>query len=247
MDKVNKINQISLTPLKSKHCVDNNLFNFELDEVVYSDVKINNKIHSNDKYEKFGIEVKCNGYMTIAMNVSNEELERASKKHLSYETYDDYLKNVKDYAIKSDKQWVYNYIDNIDDHSDKIIYQDNFFILLPDMKWSNFSDIINTYCLAIVKQKDLLSIRDLTSDHITLLEHILHTGLCIIHDKFNIDNSLIRTYLHYHPSTWHLHVHFTHISCKNANCLVDYSHELNSVIENLKLDGNYYQKIKLRI
>ena len=48
-------------------------------------------------------------------------------------------------------------------------------------------------------------------------------------------------FLHYAPSTYHLHIHFTLISNIEVCSSIEYSHELNNLIEILKIKPNFYQ------
>lgn len=63
--------------------------------------------------------------------------------------------------------------------SDRVVYSDpdplSGFMLLPDMKWDR-SDVQNLYMLAIVRRRDLFSLRDLTAEHLPLLRNILNKG-----------------------------------------------------------------------
>ena len=51
----------------------------------------------------------------------------------------------------------------------------------------------------------------------------------------------LRIFLHYHPSHYHLHVHFTATTVDHG-ALTERAHLLHDVIENIKLDSAYYQK-----
>ncbi|EGZ16014.1 hypothetical protein PHYSODRAFT_316123 [Phytophthora sojae] len=66
------------------------------------------------------------------------------------------------------------------DESERIIYEDanprDGFILLPDFKWSNPANLESLYCLAIVHDRSLRSIRDLTASHVKLLQNIRFLG-----------------------------------------------------------------------
>ena len=55
----------------------------------------------------------------------------------------------------------------------------------------------------------------------------------------------MKIYIHYNPSTYHLHIHFVNNLFHNISSSVEYSHELNNVIFNLELDSDYYKKIVL--
>lgn len=63
--------------------------------------------------------------------------------------------------------------------------------------------------------------------------------------KYNVDPSKLRAYIHYQPSFYHLHIHFTHIKFESHSTECEKSHLLNHVIENIKLNGNYYQRVAL--
>jgi m7GpppX diphosphatase len=84
-------------------------------------------------------------------------------------------------------------------------------MLQKDWKYNVGDDISTLYCLAIVKQKDLLSIRDLTAEHLPLLKSILAESVSAISKTFDVPKEKILAYLHYHPTYYHLHVHFVHI------------------------------------
>lgn len=53
------------------------------------------------------------------------------------------------------------------------------FLLLPDLKWSG--KINELYLLAVVKKRNIKSLRDLTGKHLPLLKNILKNGsVCIL-------------------------------------------------------------------
>ncbi|XP_042330165.1 m7GpppX diphosphatase [Sceloporus undulatus] len=60
--------------------------------------------------------------------------------------------------------------------------------------------------------------------------------------RFSISGAQLRVYLHYQPSYYHLHVHFTALSYDAPGCTVERAHLLSDVIENLEYDSQYYQK-----
>jgi m7GpppX diphosphatase len=111
------------------------------------------------------------------------------------------------------------------------------------MKWDG--QIENFYFLAIVHCKDLKSIRDLTGNHLKLLENLYDKSLEVIKQKYNINSNKLKIYFHYQPSFYHLHVHFSHIKYEVANVAAGRAHLLKNVIENIKLCPDYYQKASL--
>jgi hypothetical protein len=64
--------------------------------------------------------------------------------------------------------WIYNVLDGSKEKELRV-YENDHFMLQKDWKYNVGDDIKTLYCLAITKRKDLLSIRDLTAEHIPLL------------------------------------------------------------------------------
>lgn len=164
------------------------------------------------------------------------------------ETYDNWL-NITSEFIKNksfDLTWVHNILEHKTE-TERIVFEDeckdNGFILLPDMKWDG-KTIENLYLLGIVHQKELGSLRDLNDSHIKLLENMRDKALTTIESKYKVNRSKIRAYLHYYPSFYHLHVHFTHINFQVPGT-PERNHSLNRVISNLKMQPDYYQKVAL--
>jgi m7GpppX diphosphatase len=91
--------------------------------------------------------------------------------------------------------------------------------------------------------KKLHSIRDLDGTHIELLEFIKTKTLEIIKSTYGFESVVIKMYLHYAPSTYHLHIHFVLVSNTDTNSSCEYSHELSNVIENLKINSDYYKLV----
>ena len=89
------------------------------------------------------------------------------------------------------------------------------------------------------------SLRDLNDSHIKLLEHIQLKTLETIKKIFGFDSEIIRAFVHYSPSNYHFHIHWTLITNNNINSSVEYSHNLSNIITNIKIKNNYYQSIEL--
>ena len=49
------------------------------------------------------------------------------------------------------------------------------FVLVPDLKWDG-KEVENMYALAIARRRGLLLLRDVMSEHVPLLKHILEEG-----------------------------------------------------------------------
>lgn len=233
----------------------NKLYTFIPTNFTIDDIKKMSLIQSNDIYEKHnatatisGELISCNNYdNTIKETYTNYEETYTNYEEIytNYEeTYTDYEKTLKLRDLSKDK-WIYNIIDGYDEQ-DKIIFQDELFILIPTYTW-NLIDLKKFHLLAIIKDKNLRSIRDLRNEHINLLNYIKKKSLSIIETKYNMNSNKIKMYFHYLPSTYQLHIHFADINNKNVNSSVEYSHELNMVVYNLSLYSEYYKKINLFI
>lgn len=142
--------------------------------------------------------------------------------------------------------WVYNILEHKQE-VDKIECEDldlkTGFILLQDWKWNGQKESL--YLQAIVMDRSLKSIRDLNAEHLPLLENIREKSLKAIKDKYDLDENRIRAYLHYQPTFYHLHVHFTFLQYDAPGIFCEKSHLLDTVISNIKLMPGYYQKATL--
>ncbi|XP_068596544.1 m7GpppX diphosphatase [Brachionichthys hirsutus] len=180
----------------------------------------------------------------------------ATKKHVNKfkhqesflveETKEDYSTITLPYILLKrglNVQWVYNILEKKEE-VDRIVYEDpdpNLgFVLLPDMKWDQ-KNVDTLYLIAIVHQRDLKSLRDLTSEHIPLLLNIFNKGQVAILDRYKLPANKLRVYLHYQPSYYHLHVHFTKLDYDPPGCSVERAHLLANVIQNLHNDPEYYK------
>lgn len=116
--------------------------------------------------------------------------------------------------------------------------------MLPDLKWDG-KTLETFYALAIVHKLNLKSLRSLTADHLPLLRNIREKGLEAIKEKYKLERSQIRIYFHYQPSFYHLHVHFTYLKHEAPGIYCEKSHLLDTVIDNIELMSDYYQKATL--
>lgn len=164
--------------------------------------------------------------------------------HLIVETPEIYQKVTKPYLEKEQftLDWVYNILEHKQE-ADKIIFEDDEFILLPDYKWNGQKESL--YLLAIVTDRTIKSIRELNGSHLQLLENIQSKSLKAIKEKYNLSASEVRAYFHYQPSFYHLHVHFTALSYDAPGIFCEKSHLFQTVINNIKLLPEYYQNSSL--
>ena len=152
--------------------------------------------------------------------------------------------------IESDQfspDWIRNNLEHKSE-VDRIIYEDDDpetgFIMYPDFKWDG-KQVENLYCLAIVHKFGIKSIRDLNSKHLPLLRKLLNVAPNAIMNKYGVSPSQLRIYLHYHPSYYHLHVHYSALDYNAPGINCGKAHLLSSVIHNIEKQPNYYSRATL--
>jgi len=122
--------------------------------------------------------------------------------------------------------WLLN-IFNHTAEADKILFENNNILIVPDYKSVNHQLIFS-------KLDELRSVRDLNSSHLDLLHEIQQESV-----KYgNI------CYVHYPPSVWRLHFHV-----KNKLLQEDgfKSIDINTIIQNIKLLSKYYQQAHIGV
>ena len=94
-------------------------------------------------------------------------------------------------------QWVYNILEGRSE-AERVVYRDEDpltgFVLIPDLKWDT-KDLNNLYLVAVVRRRDILSLRDLTAEHIPLLRHIMTSGKVSLSLSLSFPPSLPPPYL----------------------------------------------------
>lgn len=101
--------------------------------------------------------------------------------------------------------------------------------------------------LAIVTDPHIRTMRDLCGEHLEMLVILRDTCLNKIHQVTGIPPDEVMVYLHYHPSVYHLHVHFAYPYMQYNHRDVYRIHALNNVISNLYIDGDFYQKAVIQV
>ncbi|XP_043275055.1 m7GpppX diphosphatase [Venturia canescens] len=224
-----------------------NLKNFFDDETLLKHLFDNDAYGS---YECFPIREHNGLNTTVIYPATQKHLEKFSKKEINIvtETPELYKKVTIPKVIgqQLSLQWVENIL-NHKSEADRIIYEDtdsnNGFVLIPDLKWDGN---LNTLNVLAISRKKINSIRDLNASHLTLLKNIRDKGTEAIVKKYDISSSKLRIYFHYLPSYYHLHVHFTQLSVEDAGIYAEKAHLLSTVISNIELLPDYYQKVTLQ-
>lgn len=200
----------------------------------------------NDVYTKKSAKINdLNGELIICSDIN--KLDGFCKKVVG-ETYQEY-KEIISNRDWSKEQWVYNILDG-NAEQDKILYRDEHIVITPNYTWVKTGDDNNLskmYLLVFPLDRKLHTLRDLNSTHIELLEYIKNKTLKVIKEKYGFDSNVIKMFIHYAPSTYHLHIHFVLVSNTDVNSSVEYSHELDSVINILKIKSDYYQSLDIDV
>ncbi|MED6264379.1 hypothetical protein CHARACLAT_014335 [Characodon lateralis] len=204
----------------------------------------------NDIYSSYRLQAPphLNEIKTTVVCPATEKHVKKYKRQESFlveETGEDYRSITLPYIQEQSLslQWVYNILEKKAE-ADKIVHDDADpevgFVLLPDLKWDQ-KQVDDLYLIAIVRQKDIKSLRDLSSEHLPLLQNVFQRGKEAILQRYNLPASKLRVYLHYQPSYYHLHVHFTKLGYDAPGCGVERAHLLSDVIQNLQTDPQFYK------
>lgn len=203
-------------------------------------------LHNNDRFYKY----ICNNSIPVEISIIYPVLDDDYRKYFSQikkviETPEIYYNITYPKIINQNLTWINN-IFNGTKEQESIIYSDDDIVFMPDTKWTS-KEINNMYYLVIFKNKKLKSIRDLDSNHLMLLKRVKDICINKISELHNINHDQLRMYFHYHPSFWQLHLHINLITNTENICSVENCHLLSSVINNIELIDNYYQKSNIEV
>ena len=116
-----------------------------------------------------------------------------------------------------------------------------------ERRWRSRRPPQSLHWLAVAADTSLRTMRDLRGKHIPMLIG-LYTQACqkILEDT-GIPMDQIMAYVHYPPSVYQLHIHFKHPIGPQVSHDSFRIHPLASVINNLKIDADYYAKSILQL
>lgn len=207
-------------------------------------------VQKNDIYEQYlaTSEITCALKINVIRGASEGTIEKYShlqnmNNYIFHETVSIYEEISRPYMLSQlfNIKWVLNILENKAEEG-KIIYEDSRCVILPDLQWDEVN-IKNMYLLVLPRILNIMSIRDLNGSHVDLLEHIKSCILSTVEKIYGLHGNKLRMFFHYFPSYFHLHLHVTNADIdKIDGSLVGRAHLLEDVIDNLKLDGDYYKK-----
>jgi len=230
--------------------IDNKKYDFNPNKL--KDIHIIEKNMENDIFSKYSATAVYEGELIVCNDITS--LPTYDNK-IYRETYEEYMEEMKKTAEEQETEeqetkerkdtWIYNIIDKIAEQ-DQILFSNDDIIIIPTYLWNKETgNIKNLHILGIPTDKSLRTIRSLTGKDVPLLKHIREEGLRVCKNVFDVDETYIKMYFHYLPSTFHLHVHFEHVNSQYSKSSIEYAYELDSVIFNLELCSDYYQKVVL--
>ncbi|EDV93664.1 m7GpppX diphosphatase [Drosophila grimshawi] len=193
----------------------------------------------------------CAVKSTVVYPATEKHIQKYSicQKYLIIETPDLYESITLPYLSSSQfsLDWVYNILEHKQE-TERIVFEDkdseNGFILVPDLKWDG-RNVENLYLLGIVQKRDIKSLRDLNASHLPLLRNFQQSAKQAILKRYGLNPNQLRMYFHYQPSFYHLHVHINPIRNDAPGIWCEKSHMLDTVINNLELVPDYYQRATL--
>lgn len=160
------------------------------------------------------------------------------------------------------KQWIVHIIDGTQEKDDVILRTPEF-TLLPDTERMNRYTRGPSACnarplnprspkrvlnwLAIAHDRQIRSMRDLRGHHIPMLKDMLATSIQTIEKETGIRQEQVMAYVHYPPSVYQLHVHFTYPYGQYCHRDTYRVHSLPTIINNLEIDPDYYKKASLHM
>jgi len=193
---------------------------------------------------------------------SERQITRSMPSHSSClieetpQMYNDVVKPYIQSIVEGGKSlnWIYNIIDGKKEQERLLVNTDTFIINI-DTKWRSHPDAFKTpreewyqhkcvedlYCLGIIKQRNITTVRDLNQNHVPILKSMKDEGLSMIEKVYGVSRDQIRVFVHYHPQFYHFHVHFTRLQ-NEIGAVVERGHLVSDIIQNLELDGDFYQK-----
>ncbi|XP_035214823.1 m7GpppX diphosphatase-like, partial [Stegodyphus dumicola] len=133
-------------------------------------------------------------------------------------------------------------------NEDQTIFRDSdpitgFILIKEELKNCSCSSL-HIRAVAQLQSTEFLSIRDLTDECIPWLVKLRDKCVEQLTNKYEISSSRLECYVSYPPSSFPFHVFFETVQ-KDLPLPVTTTHYLETIISNLKVIPDYYQKITL--
>jgi m7GpppX diphosphatase len=196
---------------------------------------------------------------TVISPASDRQIQRASpspKMSMIEEAPEIYqnivLPHIEEITSSGSLDWITNILEGkketertLLDTTDALLGIDTKWRSHPDPntsnrdEWFEHPSTSDLYCLAILKDSSIRSLRDLNGSHIEILERILADCPPAIEKVYGIPYDQLRIFFHYPPQFYHAHIHFTRLE-NEVGAQVERGHLLQDVIQNLKMKADFY-------
>lgn len=195
------------------------------------------------KYEKYKYEKYKTKYLNLFYDY--DQVGDAKKYVVKLDTYEEWLIYANANSGK-DCEWIYHIIDHgVSISKNKVLINESDFVLVTEYTMKE-DDLNSFHLLALPKDKTIRGMRDLKSEHIPLLQKMVIMSKNYITSNYAINENEIEAHFHYPPGVLLLHIHFELTNNTKIRRPLR-EHSVNEVIENLKIDANYYTKINMEI
>lgn len=192
---------------------------------------------------------------------TDRQIQRASPSpsaRLIQETPEMYRQVTEPYIQELKLSGSLSWIDNVlsgEKEKERSLLDTEHYLLNVDTKWRSHPDpkttkretwfqhesVADLYCLAILKDKGISSLRDLRGSHLNMLKGLLQDCPKVIAETYGVSPDRIRCFFHYQPQFNQAHIHFTRIQ-NEIGAQVERGHLVHDVIQNLEMDPDYYVK-----
>jgi m7GpppX diphosphatase len=193
------------------------------------------------------------------------------------ETPDMYSRNtvasfIEQETRRPSKQWITSIIAG-DQEREQVIIRTEEFVLLPDTErvnryWrtprttagkahhqqrptkqapSQQQQRMTLNWLSIVNDLSVRTLRDLRGKHVPMLRAMLASCMNAVETYTGIPRDQVMAYVHYPPSVYQLHVHFSYPYGQYCHRDAYRVHSLEGIINNLEIDPEYYAKSTLHL
>ena len=162
-----------------------------------------------------------------------------------------YIQSIKESGSLS---WIENILSGQKER-ERLLLDTHDYILNIDTKWRSHPDpkttpretwykhesVADLYCLAIFRDGTISSLRDFRGEHLPILESMVENCTPVIERIYGVPSDQLRIFVHYQPQFYHAHVHFTRLQ-NDIGAQVERGHLLCDIVQNLRMDSDYYAK-----
>ncbi|KAI5188533.1 m7GpppX diphosphatase [Nematocida sp. AWRm77] len=218
----------------------------------------NTVLQENDVYTGGILEVKDHIKYTLIHPATNKHILKYTEgeKRTLQETYATYKEKVLPLALKEgpDCAWVENIFKEctsttqtpfLTTSNEKVLHIDSEFVILPDIKWGEKA-LSALYLLVLFKDPSIYTLRELTQEHLPLLERI-KTSVKNVLLQYGAAVEDVQMYFHYYPTFYRAHLHVSSLKTFWFGTTIGTAVLLHDVVENIKQSSSFYQERTMEV